>query len=97
MFNKFSGILYITFDARGVLSLMRILRGGSEVKRMTQMLPITLQGRHISKMLRHMLNKQATFAWTELAAALNFHTEYAARRRTHPRLNLSLLRITSEV
>ena len=32
VFNYFSSILYVTFDARGVFSLMRILRGSSEVK-----------------------------------------------------------------
>ena len=58
MFTYFSSILCITFDTRGVLSLMRILRGSGEAQRITQMLPIALQARHIIKMLGHIwINK----------------------------------------
>ena len=44
---------------------MTILRGSSEVKRMTQMLPITLQARHTSKMLGDMLNIQSNLDYPD--------------------------------
>ena len=53
MFNYFSSILYVTFDARGFFSLMRILRGSSEVKMMHDFgVAITLQARHITSITK---------------------------------------------